>query len=412
MNKFFSLLLIVLSCSQLQAEVRFMRVMFYGDASTNAVIGWDQVSGEGPTLFFDTVRPNDFEFTKEAPITCTNHSKGMHNHFVTLENLKPNTAYYFSIKDSDGYSKIFYFYTAPNSPKETLSFVGGGDSRTRSDVRRLANKMVEKLKPHAVLFAGDYTGFDTQKEWLQWFTDWELTIGEDGRIIPIVPTRGNHEKTNKVMVDIFYVPSKRVHYSSQFGGTLFNVVVLNSEIWKSGAQTWFLRGDLKDHEHFNWQMPMYHRPMRPHVSHKKEMQTQYKHFLPVFEKFKNVRIALECDSHTCKSTWPILKSKDKLADEGFIRDDEKGIIYVGEGCWGAPPRKADDLKSWTRDAEMNDSFKWFFVSKSKIEVRTVLYSNVNEVEHLQNNNRFDMPLNIQIWNPSNGAVVTIEPRKD
>ncbi len=409
MKKFICFILVTLLTQIALAEVQFVRVMFYGNASNRAVIGWDQVSGENPILHFDTVRPFDFEFSQSQSITTKNNAKGMFNHFVHLENLLPNQAYYFSIKDDKGFSKVYYFYTAPNVNSEQLSFIGGGDSRTRSSVRRLANQMVEKLKPHAVLFAGDYTGFDTQKEWLQWFTDWELTTGTDGRIIPIVPTRGNHEKTNKVMVDIFDVPCKRAYYSTQFGGSLFNVVVLNSEIWKGGAQTWFLNSELKEHADFNWQMPMYHRPMRPHVSHKNEMQTQYRNFVPVFEKYKNVRLALECDSHTCKSTWPILKSKDKLADEGFVRDDKKGIVYIGEGCWGAPPRAADDLKSWTRDAEMNDSFKWIFVSKEKIDVRTVLYSNVNEVQALSNKTRFSLPDNILIWNPSNGSVVNVLP---
>lgn len=412
MKKGICFLFVALFSQIVFAEIRFVRVMFYDDASESAVIGWDQVSGDNPLLYYDTLRPLDYEFSKSQQISASNHSKGMFNHFVRLENLKPNKAYYFTVKDNQGFSKIFYFYTCPNNPKEKLSFIGGGDSRTRSEVRILANKMVEKLKPHAVLFAGDYTGFDTQNEWLQWFDDWESTTGLDGRITPIVPTRGNHEKTNKVMVDIFDVPCKRIYYSTQFGGSLFNVVVLNSEIWKGGAQTWFLNGELKNHSDFNWQLPMYHRPMRPHVSHKKEMQTQYKNFVPVFEKYKNVRLVLECDSHTCKSTWPILKSKDKLADEGFVRNDDKGIVYIGEGCWGAPPRVADDLKSWTRDAEMNDSFKWMFVSEDKIEVRTVLYSNVEEVDNVSNSNRFSLPNNIQIWNPSNGSVVIVKPRKD
>lgn len=412
MKKTTCLLFALLFVQLVFAEVRFVRVMFFGNASNSAVIGWDQVSGENPVLHFDTVKPTDFEFSKQQGISTFNKTKGMSNHFVRLENLQANQAYYFSIKDNKGYSKIYYFFTSPDTSKEKLSFIGGGDSRTRSEVRVLANKMVEKLKPHAVLFAGDYTGFDTAKEWIQWFKDWEATVGEDGRITPIVPTRGNHEKTNQVMVSIFDVPCKRVYYSTQFGGSLFNVVVLNSEIWKGGAQTWFLNSELKEHKDFNWQLPMYHRPMRPHVSHKKEMQTQYRTFVPVFERYNNVRLVLECDSHTCKSTWPILKSKDKLADEGFVRDDEKGIVYVGEGCWGAPPRAADDLKSWTRDAEMNDSFKWIFVSEEKIEVRTVLYSNVNEVSSLDPTSRFNLPNNIEIWNPSNGSVVTVKARKN
>ena len=95
------------------------------------------------------------------------------------------------------------------------------------------------------------------------------------------------------------------------------------------------------------------------------METQYKNFVPLFEKYKNVRLCVENDSHTCKVTWPIVSSSGPLSDEGFERNDEKGIVYAGEGCWGAPLRAADDSKSWTRHAEGVNQFNWIFISKEK-----------------------------------------------
>ncbi|MDX1447295.1 hypothetical protein, partial [Lishizhenia sp.] len=74
-----------------------------------------------------------------------------------------------------------------------------------------------------------------------------------------------------------------------------------------------------------------------------------------------------------------------------------------------PPRPADDQKSWTRDADMNDSFKYIFVYTDKIEVRTVLYSNAAEVDEVNTDNRFVLPEGLELWEPSNGSVVTIEP---
>ena len=60
---------------------------------------------------------------------------------------------------------------------------------------------------------------------------------------------------------------------------------------------------------------------------------------------------MESDAHLVKSTWPIRPSTDADNEEGFIRDDKNGTVYVGEGCWGAPLRGADDNKSWTRDSD-------------------------------------------------------------
>lgn len=385
--------------------------MFNSDASKEATIAWNQLSGEKPVLYFGTEKPSEFNFSDSALVIASNTAKSMNTHFVELKNLRANQKYYFSIKDSEGYSVIYYFSTVPNVPTERLSFIAGGDSRDNSEVRRKGNKMVAKLKPHAVLFNGDFTGLDTPRQWVEWFDDWEHSIADDGRISPLVVTRGNHELTNKSIINLFHVPNERIYYDVQFGGTLLNIISLNSEIFKFGLQKIFLRNSLKDHAHFNWQIPQYHRPIRPHVAHKKEMETQYKHFVPLFEKHANVRLCLENDSHTCKVTWPVIQSSGFGSEEGFIRNDSTGIVYAGEGCWGAPLRVADDSKCWTRDAEAVNQVNWIFVDQETIEVRTILYENVQEVAELTEATRFEMPVGIALWTPSNGALVTIPARR-
>ncbi|MFK7787092.1 MAG: FN3 domain-containing metallophosphoesterase family protein [Crocinitomicaceae bacterium] len=405
------LIVAILASFNSLAHVNYVRVMFNSNASYEATIAWNQLSGENPSLQYGSVKPNEFNFSDSVSIETSNSAKSMNTHFARLTNLQPNQKYYFSIKDSEGYSVIYYFSTVPDIPTERLSFIAGGDSRDISETRRKGNKMVAKLKPHAVLFNGDFTGWDTAKQWLEWFDDWEHTIAEDGRVTPLVVTRGNHEKSNQVLVNLFNVPNKRVYYDVEFGGTLVNIISLNSEIYKIGRQKLFLRNSLKTHAHFNWQIPQYHRPIRAHVAHKKEMHTQYRNFVPLFEKYKNVRLCLENDSHTCKVTWPIIQSEGFGSEEGFIRNDSIGIVYAGEGCWGAPLRPANDTKCWTRNAEAVNQVNWIFVDQSKIEVRTVLYENVAEVAELKEETRFDMPTGIDLWTPSNGALVTVFPRK-
>lgn len=405
------LFLFLISFSISFAKARFVRVTFSKDASNSASIIWEQKSGAFLGLYIDTIDPAKSNYKNQLKISARNFYRGMNNYIVRLEDLKPKTRYYFSIKDSEGFNRVYYFSTVSNNPNDTIAFIGGGDSRDGREVRCKANRLVAKLKPHAVLFNGDFTAIDIEKQWEDWFIDWENTIDKDGRITPMVVTRGNHEHSNKVLVNLFDVPSKKVYYNTTFGGDLLNLVSLNSEIHKNGLQKLFLRNTLEQHKNFYWQIMQYHRPMRPHVASKKEMETQYKHFVPLFEKYKNVRLCLENDSHTCKVTWPIVSSQDTDADEGFKRDDERGIVYGGEGCWGAPLRAADDKKSWTRDAEGVNQFNWIFVSKSKIEFRTVKYENEAEVEPLTEKTRFQMPNNIDLWGPTNGTLVEIFPRK-
>lgn len=392
------------------AKARFVRVTFGLNPYNEASIIWDQNRGEFLGLYLDTVEPSVNRYRTKLELSAKNSARGMKNHIVRLKDLKPNTRYYFTIKDTEGFGRTYYFSTVSNSPNERFSFIAGGDSRDNRVVRQKADKLVAKLKAHAVLFNGDFTGIDIEKQWKEWFLDWENSIDTDGRITPLIVTRGNHEHSNKVLVALFDVPHKKVFYSTVFGGNLLNLVSLNSEIQKVGPQKIFLRNTLAEHANFQWQIIQYHRPVRAHVASKKEMQTQYKNFVPLFEKHKNVRLCLENDSHTWKVTWPIVSSKEADADEGFKRDDAKGIVYAGEGTWGAPLRAADDKKSWTRDAEAINQFNWIFVSKEKIELRTVKYENEADVESLTENNRFQMPKNIELYGPVNGTLVEIFPR--
>ena len=412
MNPVFRVVLIVIFCVESfgsSSKTNFVRVVFNKNASYEATIIWNQLSGEFIQLVMDKSYPD--QNASSHSLSDENHFKGMDNHVVRLKNLEPNTRYYFYIEDSEGKNNIYYFTTVSDDFNDKISFIAGGDSRDIRKVRVMANRMVSKLKAHAVLFNGDFTGIDTERQWKEWFTDWESSIASDGRITPLVVTRGNHELGNRVMLRLFDVPHSKVYYSTTFGGDLLNLISLNSEIWKFGSQRLFLRKTLKDHKDYYWQIPQYHRPVRAHVKAKKEMNTQYKNFVPEFEKFNNVRLCLENDSHTCKITWPIVSDDSDQAEEGFIRNDSIGIVYAGEGCWGAPLRAADDKKSWTRDAEAVNQFNLIFVSKEKIELRTILYENVDQIEENTEDSRFVIPSNLKLWGPNNGKLIEIYPRR-
>jgi hypothetical protein len=59
-----------------------------------------------------------------------------------------------------------------------------------------------------------------------------------------------------------------------------------------------------------------------------------------------------------------------------------------------------------------NQFNWIFVSKERIELRTVLYENSAEVSELSEEMRFMMPDKIKLWTPSNGSLVEIYQQKD
>jgi len=385
-----------------------IRAVLNGSPSTSITIVFDtSYSGTytvetNPKLYYGTgyTAVNGYTSASATP-TSVNTSSQMRNNIVRLENLNPGTKYYFKIKDSKGSTDVYHFVTISDQSNDRLSLIAGGDSRNNRSVRVNANKVVAKLKPHAVLFDGDMTDQGTPSQWKNWFEDWQYTVDNTKRIIPIMPARGNHESNDNFLIDLFGTPAN-VYYSNTLGGNLVKIYTLNSEktINAFGSQTTWLLNELDssgDDPIYNF--AQYHKPMRPHITSKAEGVAQYAYWSNIFY------------SYASKVTYPVAPCTGGYnCEEGFKRDDVNGTIYVGEGCWGAPLRVDNDAKTWTRNSGMYNQFKLIFVGLDGIEIRTVLVDNETQVGEVNINNRFSLPANQNIW--TTGDVTYLKNRKD
>jgi hypothetical protein len=401
--------LVCLLAWQVNAITDKFRISWVSDPATTAVIAWNQASGTAPVLHLDI---NDYkqkaeEYAVRKKADRVVQAKGMENHIVRLSGLRPHTTYYFLVKDSEGVSQRMFFTTAPNTPDQRLSIVAGGDSRNFRDARRDANLLVAKLRPHCVMFGGDFTESDSPDQWQEWLDDWQLTIAKDGRMTPIIVARGNHEASNQVLLDLFDVRSEQVFYAFSLGGDLVRIYTLNTLIPAGGEQKEWLENDLQSHENVKWKLAHYHYPMRPHTASKSEKNDQVVFWAGLFHQYR-MNLVVECDAHVVKSTYPIRPDNGTGSDEGFIRDDETGTVYVGEGCWGAPLRVNNDDKSWTRASASFNQFHWIFIDKEKIEMRIVQTDGASYVADIDPNNIFRSPRGLSVWSPHSGDVVVIK----
>jgi hypothetical protein len=303
------------------------------------------------------------------------------------------------------------FQTAPNSPESRLSFIAGGDSRNMREARVKANKLVGKLRPLGVLFGGDMSDNNTTMEWKEWFDDWQFTTTPEGRLTPILPCLGNHEEIPATLINLFDVEAPNLYYALNFGGSLLRVYTLNSFAAPGGDQKQWLKKDLENNDDALFKIAQYHLPMRPHTNGKESSQEEYIHWTPLFLK-NEIKLAIECDAHVAKYTYPLRPSTTADAIEGFVRDDNYGTVYIGEGGWGAPLRLANRNRSWTRNSESFNQFHWLWVDKNKIEIRTIKIDCADKVTASATKNPFEIPLNLDIWKPSNGDVVTINRNAD
>ncbi len=402
MKKFLAFSFLILNFAVANAKIDKVRLLFNGSTNSFTLI-WEQVSGKAPVVFIDDSLAYANTGKLAHAVKSYKHLKffKMETYYVSLKDLAENRLYYIVIKDSEDESELFWFKTLPKNPQR-LSIIGGGDSRTNPDIRRAANKMVAKLQPDFVIFDGDFTEDSNAKQIQQWLDDWQLTI-KDGRLIPIVPAMGNHEK-GKIMPNVFDIPANS-YYSLNFGN-LLHLSILNTTIKIEGEQTQWLEKDLENAQDKIWRMAVFHKPMRPHYSKKREGNDIYNAWAGLFFD-KKVQLILEGDTHVCKVTYPIRPAQDSTADEGFVRDDENGSVYIGEGTWGAPLRKADDLKSWTLDAAAINQFKWIFIDKNNVEIRTIKYENVDKVKGLSYYDRFVVPDDLDFWLAKGKIAVTV-----
>lgn len=395
--------------ASLDAETRRYRLAWRDDPSTTVSIIWDHAGGEEAHVVYDTVDhgADAGAYAHRAAVEGRSDLLGMRTRVVRLAGLQPDTAYYFMVVAPDHASRRLWFRTAPDEP-QPFTLVAGGDSRNNREPRRQANRLVAKLRPLAVLFGGDLTSVDSPHQWQGWLDDWQQTISDDGRCYPILCARGNHDRDRSIhhMLD---TPNRHNVYALGFAGDLLRTYILNTEIAEGGEQAQWLERDLSSHP-ARFRIAVYHKPMRPHQSRKSEGDDEYAAWAELFHRY-GVDLAVECDSHMVKRTWPIRPSTGPGSDEGFVRDDANGTVYIGEGCWGAPLRANDDDKTWTRASGRFNQFSWIHVHLDRLEIRTVRVDDAADVGEVDDADPFTPPPNLDIWTPPTGAVVTIHARR-
>jgi len=192
--------------------------------------------------------------------------------------------------------------------------------------RRLA-VLAEDPSVLALAHGGDYifSGWKLD-QWQAWLDDAELAVPASGRLLPIVPTRGNHEAGGQMFDEVFGWPGGGL--GKNFFVTELSdevaLVTLNTERAAGGVQREFLERALREHGDKLFRVVQYHRPIWPAVKAPYPGKYQWQ---PLFEAL-GVAFVLESDGHALKRTVP-------------LRDDkqvEGGVVYLGEGGLGVKQR--------------------------------------------------------------------------
>jgi len=438
---FFFIILGFLFNNELLANTQYYRLSYRDDPATTVVVCWcDNGVSTNARVYFGTTDygTNYLSYPQSHGIdrSALNYY-GLNHRFSRLTQLTPNTVYYFVVRDDQGISARMCFKTLPDNANSPITFISGGDSRTTASNepypdsltcrpnRQNANRLVGKISPDFVAISGDYVlKGPTIPDWENWFADWQLSITPEGRLFPLIPVLGNHEEKLD-LYNMFDIPDSNSYYSLSIAGNLLRIYTLNTDIGLNEAtfkstcdstQRSWLENDLQLHTgNINepyWKFVQYHSPFAPHACFPVDT-VLINCWAPLFQTYK-VKLAAEAHAHVIKQTWPIITSSDPDSDNGFIRNDSCGIVYIGDGSWGAPmcplfthysPNAAFE---WTRNQAQMPGFQLVCVSKEKIEVRTIMIDSITNVGQVGlHDPPCTLPANIAIWNPSNGSVITI-----
>jgi hypothetical protein len=334
------------------------RVLWMHDPAEKAAISWTTpTEGKSHVIHYDT-QPRQarlanyarkVEASQNSKYTMIKEDAGTPEgwgHHGLLENLTPATTYYFVVASDGAVSREFHFITAPDDNRP-VKLLFGGDSRRppalpephlpRREVNRLVAGLVdEHPEIMALAHGGDYCSRAEWRFMSDWLSDHELIITPKGRILPIIPARGNHD-AQVGFEEIFFWPARtHPYYFSTALSKRVALVTLNTQLSRAGDQRDWLETELvrQREQPDKWVVVQYHIPAYGSVKSFEGGQQQRQHWVPLFEQHQ-VNLVCEADHHMLKRTVPIYQDK---------HDVERGIVYIGDGGMGVPQRVPDTTR--------------------------------------------------------------------
>ena len=336
-NKYSFVYVSILLSQIAQGEIFHERVIWTTDPDQKAVISWSSdIKGQKSAVKYG-LAPDKLSKVQRADLDGRfddSEDDPVYYHHVQLEGLEPGTWYWFQVITDNQVSSVWKFLTAPKNGESDYRLIFGGDSRSDQNQRELMNRVMAKaVQKHpdilALVFGGDFIeSGDNFDQWYWWLTDFTKTRVND-RILPIVPIRGNHEGNDVLFDQVWNWPGADGNYFTTEIGSVA-IVNLNTNISHYGDQRNWLESELK---RLSQTHPIifanYHRPAFPAV---KSPGSARKAWVPLFEDYQ-LDLVFESDGHVYKKTAPIYREKI---------DEERGIVYVGEGGLGVRMRTPKD----------------------------------------------------------------------
>lgn len=165
------------------------RLILTEHPANSILIGWELLAGCPDTqrVYYDTVDhgQDTSAYQYSTSISASYFHQGMENYFSKLNNLEPNTAYYFVIAEDEGISSRFWFRTFSDDNQPWWAYwISAEPGKIQDYWNRLASHTATN-NPDLVLAEG-LNSLQTESAWRKWLQEWQHSISDDGRIVPLL----------------------------------------------------------------------------------------------------------------------------------------------------------------------------------------------------------------------------------
>ncbi len=289
---------------------------------------------------------------------------------VILENLDPGARYAFRFDEED----LFYFSTPS---LDNLNFAVGGDIfHDNWEMCSVTTRHIGEKAPMFVVLGGDLAyacsnmtwGKENMTRWLAFLNHLKEELRTPtGDLIPVAPVIGNHDVNGRYGSK----PENAITYYTLFGdpiytldfGNQMSLLILDSNHCHTiKSQKKWIENELEARQEVPHKFVFYHVASLP--SHrspgKKFAKKIQREWAPKFEKGA-VSLVFEHHDHAYKRTHPWKKG----------RVHNEGIIYLGDGCWGASPRGVKKKRHYLAHAEARQHYLHVRVHEKRREVDAI-----------------------------------------
>jgi len=269
-------------------------------------------------------------------------------HEVYLDNLKPETNYFYRVisvtdEGKEWISTTSTFKTAVRD-SSALMFALIGDTQRNNDTPWAWGKIAEKVwqdRPNFVVHVGDLVDKGLKK------TDWTEHFFPYGHVlmnrVSVFPVLGNHEQDSPLYYDYIVAPQPEYYYTFSYGNVQFFMLDSNRDIEEGSEQYNWLEWELSK-SIATWKIALHHHP--PYTSDNNDygdtskelsiLGAKTRNLVPLYDKY-GLDFCLYGHTHLYERSWPM--SNDRINTKG-------GVIYINSGGAGGYIEDFAPTRSW------------------------------------------------------------------